>query len=164
MIVQVADTAWTFGWSALVAVGTLALAGVTWRLASSTRKMAVETARLARETADEVAASYRPVIVPVADAAQTYMYEDPHGWTLRITVQNAGAGPAAFVRAIHDPSNNSPENWSLGSLACDENATLAFRVPNHTSMSQVLLDYRDLASRPDIRDRYRARPPAARAH
>jgi hypothetical protein len=142
-----AETAWTFGWNALVAVGTLALAAVTALLALSTRRLARDTARLAEETADEIASSIRPLLVPVAETARTYIVEDPHGLTLRMTVRNGGSGPAAFVRAFHDPSETSPENWSLGSLARGESVELVFRVLSYTPTSQVLLDYRDLAGR-----------------
>lgn len=41
---------WTFGWEALVALGTLGLAFATWRLASATKRTAVETQKLAGET------------------------------------------------------------------------------------------------------------------
>jgi hypothetical protein len=116
-VIVLAEGAWAFGWSALVAIGTLTLAGVTWRLASSTRRMAGATAKLARETADEIAASYRPVVVPVADGVRSIIDEEPYGWTLRFEIKNSGTGPAAFIRAVHDPSGNAPENWSLGSLA-----------------------------------------------
>lgn len=146
-MIVIAEGAWTFGWSSLVAIGTLTLAYVTWRLASATKKMATETTQLARETSEEVAASYRPVMVPGERVRTTLMDEDPHGWTLRIEIRNAGAGPATFIRALHDPSGAVAENWSLGSLAPGETARLAFRVSSHTAMSQILLDYRDLGGR-----------------
>ena len=90
-MIVMAEGAWTFGWSALVAIGTLTLAGFTWRLASSTQRMARKTAELAQETADEIAASYRPVVVPVAAGSRSFMNEDPHGWTLRVQIGNSGA-------------------------------------------------------------------------
>src|SRR5262249_8498256 len=144
---MVLASSWALGWDALVAIGTLTLAVFTWRLARATRRLAGETAQLARETADEIAASFRPVIVPPTEGVRTLLDEAPDGVTLRIDITNGGAGPATFIRSTHDPSDTSPENWSLGSLAPGERATLTFRVGSHTGTSQVLLDYRDLVGR-----------------
>jgi hypothetical protein len=48
---------WEFGWDALVAIGTIGLAGVTGTLAYMTW-------RLARSTAAEARAQTRPVLIP----------------------------------------------------------------------------------------------------
>ena len=56
---------WSFGWDALVALGTLALAG-------STIFLALRTAALARSTATDVAAQDRPVLVPAHELDLKY--------------------------------------------------------------------------------------------
>jgi hypothetical protein len=66
--------------------------------------------------------------------------------SLTATIWNSGRGPALFVRAQHDPSNNSPQNWSLGALSPNERVQLVFR-GNVGGTGQILLDYRDLAGR-----------------
>ncbi|MDP9227405.1 MAG: hypothetical protein M3P18_26875 [Actinomycetota bacterium] len=81
---------WAFGWDALVAIGTLALAGVTYVLARATR-------RLARETAEEVRGQTRPVVVPVHDTVDVSpKRNDSVGSYFEVTVRlrNIGAGPA----------------------------------------------------------------------
>jgi hypothetical protein len=154
LVVLAAESAWAFGWNALVAIGTLAaaiatgtLAFFTWRLAKSTQGMASKTAQLASETAEEITAGHRPVIVPVASGRRTLIDEAEHGWTLRINIKNAGAGPASFVRALHDPSGVGPRTTAPGSLAPGEEWELVFYDTTLTAQSQVLLDYRDLSGR-----------------
>jgi hypothetical protein len=139
-VVLIADGAWTFGWSALVAFGTIGLASVTGWLAWSTRN-------LARETSEEIVSSYRPVIVPGPSSTRTLMDEAPNGLTLRVGIRNAGAGPASFIRASHDPSDVGATGGALGSLAPGEETSLVFFVGSHTAMSQVLFDYRNLDGR-----------------
>jgi hypothetical protein len=52
---------WTFGWDALVAIGTISLATFTYILGRATRRLAVETA-------EELQAQWRPILVPVEDS------------------------------------------------------------------------------------------------
>lgn len=75
------------------------------------------------------------------------MTRDARGFVLTATIWNTGRGPALYVRVQADPWNASPENWSLGSLSPGEHASLEFRNVSHIALSQVLLDYRDLAGR-----------------
>lgn len=144
-------SAWTFGWEALVALGTLLLAGATAYLAWNTRSVADQTRDLAIQTAADVQAQWRPVVVPVQDMAPSLSGKGyPEGtlpFVLSVAISNAGRGPALFVRVQHDPSGNSPENWSLGSLSPGERKRLVFHGISHTAMSQLLIDYRDLAGR-----------------
>jgi len=55
-----AQNPWAFGWDAFVAIGTLALAVVTFVLVLLTRK-------LAKASAAELRAQWRPVILPASD-------------------------------------------------------------------------------------------------
>lgn len=145
LLISLADTsAWAFGWEALVAIGTLLLAVGTAYLAWSTRAVARKTRDLAVQTAADVQAQWRPVLVPAVDEPPMIEREPNGPFVLRATVQNTGRGPALFVRILHDPSNNSPENWSLGALSPGEHVRLEFRNVAHLAMSQLLIDYRDL--------------------
>ncbi len=138
---------WAFGWDSLVAIATLLLAAGTAYLAWNTRSVAQKTRDLAAQAAADVRAQWRPVLVPSADEPPMIEREEGAPFILRATIQNTGRGPALFVRILHDPSNNSPENWSLGSLSPGERVRLQFRGVAHMAMSQLLIDYRDLARR-----------------
>jgi hypothetical protein len=82
---------WALGWEALVAVGTLLLAGYTARLAFFTRR-SVEAAR------DEQSATWRPVVIPLA--LKTGVRDLPEeGLTLDVVIVNKGSGPAFDVTA-----------------------------------------------------------------
>ena len=76
-------------WSALVAVGTLSLAAVTYGLVGATR-------RLAAGTDQEIRAQWRPVLV--ARRAQTQTAPP----LLQIAIENVGRGPALDVWAEID--------------------------------------------------------------
>jgi hypothetical protein len=128
---------WEFGWDALVAIGTLALAIVTGWLAFSTRS-------LARESAADIKAQWRPVILPGLGDKEALRYENER---LEVRVVNADRGPALFVRATLDPHGLSPDLWHLGSLAPGSDAVLNFGHVELGAFCQVLLDYRDLAGR-----------------
>lgn len=67
-----ANSAWAFGWEALVAIGTLGLAIATGALASSTRGLARKTAEEVEQSARQVEASLQQVEVAQqqAEAAQ----------------------------------------------------------------------------------------------
>lgn len=58
----IATGAWTFGWDALVAIGTLALAATTVLVAGFTYRLASKTSELAAATQADVAAQFRPVV------------------------------------------------------------------------------------------------------
>jgi hypothetical protein len=128
-----------FLWEGLTAVATLVLAAGTVYLAWSTRKVA-------RGTQAEVLAQWRPVLLPSPDAAdrKSVGYSIDEG-RLFVKVRNAGRGPALFIRARLDPGGFSPDNWSLGALAPDDQVLLRFVMPQPTSeQMQLLFDYRDL--------------------
>jgi hypothetical protein len=60
---------WDWGWDALVALGTLALALATFALA-------IGTFLTARAAGQEVRAKWRPVIVPAADVEVDWIEDD----------------------------------------------------------------------------------------
>lgn len=144
-------SAWAFGWEALVAIGTLGLGAATTWLAINTRSVARETRDLAIQTSADVQAQWRPLIVPDQNKPPSVNTKGlPEGMTpyvLVVSIWNAGRGPALFVRIQHDPSGNSPDNWSLGSLSQGERVSLRIQGVAHLAMSQLLIDYRDLAGR-----------------
>jgi hypothetical protein len=139
--------AWTFGWDALVAIGTLALAAVTGVLA-------LMTWRLASSTAAEMRSQARPVLIPglggdvrgaVTSDALRY---DPQQRQLIVNLRNAGNGPALFVRVALEPSGNSPNSGPLAAMASGDEVQFVFAgEPESRIRWQVLLDYRDLAGR-----------------
>jgi hypothetical protein len=134
-------------WEAIVALGTLILALATVWLASSTRGVA-------RATAQEVAAQWRPVLLPgrrgqegTGYADQPLVYDAGTTW-LSVSIRNAGRGPALFVRVLLDPDNASPADWNLGALAPGDEEQLVFRgIDRFDGPKQLLLDYRDLAGK-----------------
>lgn len=83
----IADFSW--GWDALVAIGTLALAAVTAWLAWSTRA-------LARASRNDERAQWRPVLVP--DSRASVDYDEGTG-VMAFEVRNVGRGPAFGVNA-----------------------------------------------------------------
>src|SRR6266511_786370 len=128
---------WAFGWDGLVAIGTLSLAGMTGWLAWTTR-------RVARADLVNLRAQWRPILVP--DGEPNFAPDtERNEWTGRLAVQNTGRGPALYVRATLDPVNNSPDHWSLGSVAPGQSQPLTFsHLPRREGVYQLLLDYRDL--------------------
>src|SRR2546426_3289732 len=93
---------WGFGWEALVAIGTLSLAAVTFgvvlftaRMANRTGQLAQETRKLAVETAAEVRASWRPVVmVKGTHASLSRTSETSRDGTFALRFENSGRGPA----------------------------------------------------------------------
>jgi hypothetical protein len=132
-------------WEALVALGTLVLGGATFWLGWHTRK-------LARTSAADLQAQWRPVILPnpasESSARENVEYDEREG-ILRVPVQNAGRGPALFLRAVVDPRGDPDERGPVAALAAGDGRLLIFgRVKNERQQAQVLLDYRDLTGRP----------------
>lgn len=100
-VVVGAAGAWAFGWEALVAIGTLALAAATAGLAWSARQ---ETAKVAEEAAavkdqvqlqrEQLEAGSRPLVLPIMGADDLPgLQGSPH-----VLIRNAGTGPALNVR------------------------------------------------------------------
>jgi hypothetical protein len=130
---------WGLGWDALVALGTLSLAGVTayvaWqtrRLAERTQNLATETTELAKRTAEDVAGQVRPVLVN--DTGQNLR---PARFTrgdqrLDLDIRNAGKGPALNIEARARSTNEAPGTgvepvtWHRAALPADEKAALRF--------------------------------------
>lgn len=153
-----AENPWGFGWEALVAIGTLALAIGTVALALKTRDLATEAAADRR-------AQWRPVLLPshdeftprggggaggpqVGDAKWALLY-DSRMRTLVVQIRNTGRGPALHIRAqVECPDMEgaiSPESWSLGALAANQDHSLVFNNVQFAAHVQLLLDYRDLS-------------------
>jgi hypothetical protein len=96
-VTTLADSAWTFGWTAIAGIATALLALLTWWLAKSTRD-------LARETDQDVKSSWRPIVVPSqreggdskAVLAKIQVFDDGETYLLKyeMTLTNAGRGPA----------------------------------------------------------------------
>jgi hypothetical protein len=85
---------WELGWDALVAIGTLLLAGVTFLLV-------LRTAALAKFSETDIRAQWRPIILPAS--------YDPDGSALFYTngvlyvgIKNAGRGPALYPDSTDD--------------------------------------------------------------
>ena len=158
---------WGFGPDALVAIGTLSLAGVTGYLAKVTSRMATKSSDLATETAEDVRSGVRPALIDAAGQAQPQMefggrtmdgFKD-YG-TLRVAVRNAGRGPALNVYGYAFVATKASAKYTrfvtVGNIAPDESATVdLFVAPNvDTSGSsesylalRVVLPYTDLAGR-----------------
>jgi hypothetical protein len=152
---------WSFGWEALVAVGTLGLAVATVVLALLTRA-------LARSGTAEVRAQWRPVLVlgvdpwsspaemaadvpsdmPTRTGRAVQVIVRPARIVLFVRVRNVGRGPALHVRAQLEPGGLSPDDWARGALAPGDDQILRFEVGKEAPPSiQLLLDYRDLSGR-----------------
>jgi hypothetical protein len=80
---------WDWGWDALVALGTLALALATFALA-------IGTFLTARAAGQEVRAKWRPVIVPAADVEVDWIEDDE---LVVLAIRNIGEGGAVDVDA-----------------------------------------------------------------
>jgi hypothetical protein len=132
-------SAWALGWEAFVAIGTLLLAGVTFLLVLRTRD-------LARSSDADIRAQWRPTILPALDLPGSRTLEHT-GQFLRVKINNAGRGPALFIRTLLEPDMATGENWSLGALAAGDKYVLNFRAAKPDTHAQLLFDYRDLAGR-----------------
>jgi hypothetical protein len=122
-----------FGWSTFVGIGTILLAVATFvvakhtsKLAVETKKLAVETTELARRTSEDVAAQFRPVLVPDSDMSRVGPILQVLGSTVRLVVRNSGNGPAIDIRARLDPGATSPRPWDSGALPPGHTALLEF--------------------------------------
>jgi hypothetical protein len=145
------------GWSFFVAAGTLGLAGMTgwlaWKtrsVASETRKLARETKELARRTAEDVAAQFRPVLVPDADSSATDRSIDYNGNFLTLWVRNSGRGPALGITATAVRTGRTSSEWNQGALPSDLTAEILFSefpFPASGEESEVALTYDDLAGK-----------------
>jgi hypothetical protein len=135
------DGSWTFGWTALAALGTLALAGATFFLALATRT-------LTNSTREDLRAQWRPALIPGrGDGAGSIAFEEGAG-TMHAWIRNSGRGPASFVRVHLDPFGSSPENWDRAVLAAGDEVRLTFKsLPRIPDAMQILMDYRDLSGR-----------------
>ena len=153
---------WEFGWDALVAIGTLTLAGVTGMLALFTFRMASKTSDLANETAEDVRSGIRPALIDAAGRAKPTlsMGSDVDVGTLKLSVANAGRGPAlnvyAYAFAASKAFAKRTRSVIVGNVAPDEAATIMLHeVPNVDSSGnresylalRVVCVYSDLAGR-----------------
>lgn len=137
-----------WGWNALVAVGTIALATGTFLLALSTR-------RAARASTEDVRAQWRPVIVPTkVDVG----FEDDFDLMV-ISVQNVGRGAAYHIDGAlgidgrywpaHDSASGRHGVENLAVVPPEGNLDLYFDCPEvPPSEGEVLIDYTDLNDRP----------------
>jgi hypothetical protein len=153
---------WEFGWDALVAIGTVTLAGVTGVLAAITSRMASKTSDLAAETAEDVRSGVRPALIDAAGRAKPTLSMDGRFdvGMLTLSVGNAGRGPAlnvyAYAFAASKAFAKRTPTVMVGNVAPDESATVDLRdVPSvDTSGStesylalRVVCVYSDLAGR-----------------
>jgi len=140
-----ADFNW--GWDAVIAIGTLALAAGTFLLALSTW-------RSARASAEDVRSQWRPAIAPGREA--DVKFEEDAIW---IRVRNVGRGAAYYVDAalgIGDYYVPADEFGSgrkgIGNLAVlspGEELGLSFGISDgRPASAEVLIDYADLNGRP----------------
>ena len=141
------NASWEFGWDALVALGTLALALVTGTLAFMTW-------RLARSATAEARSQSRPALIPGlgGDLPGTIdirpLAHDQDRRRLIISVRNVGRGPALFVRVALEPTGNSPDSGPCAAMGPGDEVQLSFAAePQALTRWQLLLDYRDLAGR-----------------
>jgi hypothetical protein len=146
----IATSPWSFGWDALVAIGTLALAFMTAALALSTR-------RLARETAEEVQGQTRPLVVPAggeADVSERIGVAGNEYFEMTVRLRNIGAGPALnFDLRIGGPESTAT---ALAALGAGSERDAVIRVPLIEGegahpftrrTSSIHVEYYDLAGR-----------------
>jgi hypothetical protein len=139
---------WTFGWEALVAIGTITLAAVTAGLAWSTRTVA-------QATRDEIGAAWRPVLLPQSAEIMQRSAQSPV--SLKIKVKNVGRGPALEVTArLELPDGTTRHIGAPGEqpipepLPVEEELELQFSVDDPLQLSQLAqlsLSYVDLGDR-----------------
>jgi hypothetical protein len=139
-------SSWSFGWDALVAIGTLGLAMTTGALAWMTW-------RLARAAAAEARSQSRPALIPGAadwafDPDPRRLHHDLERQRLTVNIRNAGRGPALFVRVSLEPSGGSPTSGPRAAMGPGDEVQLVFEGEAEArDRWQILLDYRDLAGR-----------------
>ncbi|HYI36255.1 MAG TPA: hypothetical protein VEX39_06610 [Thermoleophilaceae bacterium] len=94
---------WEFGWEALVAIGTLGLAGATALLARTTRDVSQATGRQVSVDQQQILQAQRPVLVPQALIdSTTQLADDPQidKGDILVAISNVGPGPAISVTAV----------------------------------------------------------------
>ena len=144
---RVEPSPFEWGWDALVAIGTLALAAATVLLAWSTR-------RLAAATAQDVAAQWRPAITPGKSVEVTF---DHAAREVYLSLRNVGAGAAYFVdigldlgskvfpAAPWEPNGTEPSNFAV--VPPGEMLQVHFLgVHERPPACTVLVDYEDVAA------------------
>jgi hypothetical protein len=150
-----------FGWSFWVAFGTLALAaattwlawktravaGATAEVARETRQLAQETTQLATRTAEDVAAQFRPIMIPPRleeiEGGRSVVVLDTG--TVHCFVVNVGSGPALNVEATLEPGGIAPRIWQNAAVATGTIAQLTFEGATITPEGmEVPIRYRDL--------------------
>lgn len=145
-IVQWAGWDW-HGWlavSALLGLGTVALAAVTLSLARSTRRLAVATEK-------DLSAQWRPVLLPPqpegSNVPTASVGETKEGGGMSLQIHNGGRGPALFVRGELEPLGASPADWGRASVAAGERVWLRFSSLPWPPLDhmRLRLDYRDLS-------------------
>ena len=130
---------WTFGWEAMVALATLALALATVILAGFTGWLALSTSK-------EVSSQSRPVLVAV-DLSKAESITTGDGG-LRIRVKNIGRGPAFGVGATLEPQGLAADHWSEGALEAGGSAVLRFsQEVGDADVYRLELTYKDLAKK-----------------
>src|SRR4051794_11432805 len=125
---------WAFGWEALVAVGTLALAGGTAWLAWTTRSVA-------RATQAELAAAWRPLLV--FHSASVEQRDGPADVRILLfAVRNDGRGPALSVAAATVQRGGEAVSTVYGIIRVGETESFQFPVPldAHETLERVVLD------------------------
>jgi hypothetical protein len=143
-VVFLADQ-WDWGWDALVALGTLALALATFALA-------IGTFLTARAAGQEVRAKWRPVIVPAADAEVDWIEDDE---LVVLAIRNIGEGGAFDVDAGLDlggsivpaspVAHGETEPTNFAALPPGESLTVHFtHVDEKPTSAAVVIDYSDL--------------------
>jgi hypothetical protein len=137
-----------WGWDAIVAIATMALAAGTFFLALSTR-------RAAKASAEDVRSQWRPAIVPGRNA--DVEFEDDLE-VMAISVRNVGRGAAYYVdgalgvEEIYWPAHDSApgrvaENFAV--VPAGTELHLCFDCSEgRPSKAEVLIDYTDLNERP----------------
>jgi hypothetical protein len=144
--VTVESAAFEWGWDALVAIGTLALAVATVLLAWSTRRMA-------KATAQDVAAQWRPALTPGHDVEVRHDERTKHAMA---TLRNVGAGAAYYLdigldlggtiipAAPWEPDGAQPSNFAV--LPAGESIDLHFMgVDERPEKCELIADYEDVA-------------------
>jgi hypothetical protein len=136
---------WDWGWDALVAVGTLALA-------LGTSALAISTFLMARTAGKEVRAKWRPVIVPAADVEVDWIEDDE---LVVLAIRNIGEGGAFDVDAgleLGDSivpasafAHGETEPLNFAALPPKESLTLHFtHIDEKPASAAVVIDYSDL--------------------
>lgn len=131
---------WTFGWEALVALGTIGLAlGTAW--------LAWTTRIVARATQAEVSATWRPVVLPAALSIGSE--RKPPGAYVHLSLRNVGAGPALGLTYFVEGARQGPPQSAGHPLAVGDEFVGYLDIDPDPSITElvVVLLYEDLAAR-----------------